>query len=214
MAAQGEWIALLDSDDEWHPKKLATVATFLAADDIYYHPLRIQGPRSARARHRRVIGTQRLPQSRAVFDLLTLGNPIPTSSVIIRRSLYCGLNGMDATAELEDFDFWIRAAVAGARFRQINRTLGCYFAATESRSSRYHQIVAFLEQLFQRYENGFAGKERVNVEAYKHYCIALQCARAGDRAQALLRLKAASGLRTLRQRAVRQIRLAALTVAP
>jgi glycosyltransferase involved in cell wall biosynthesis len=114
--ARGTWICFLDSDDSWAPDKLTEVRAHLADGDLIYHQLKKEA------------GWIGEPLRFANWEgFFMTGNPIPTSSVCMRRSVLdqVGLFNTDLKS-VEDGDLWIRLMRAGARFRYIPKALGFY----------------------------------------------------------------------------------------
>lgn len=206
--AKGEWLALLDSDDTWSTGKIEKVtATLRESDDIVYHRLNASGGSGELGRHRKHLGGRPPAPDDALYDLLTLGNPIPASAAVIRKTLYARLGGMDEFTGLEDFDFWIRAAAAGAKFRLIPQVFGNYWCGDDNRSLNTARNISAIQRIYSRYEGSFDRRRARHVAAYRDYCLAIQYLRACDVAAARRLFRAAANLRTVRQRLVRAARL-------
>lgn len=210
--ASGDWVAWLDSDDWWDPDKIEVVQAQLSDADVVYHRLRTVAPGGGTRLHRRIQGWGTLSADGAAFDLLTLGNPIPMSAAVIKRSLFRSLGGMQhSPSTIEDLEFWLRAAFAGARFRFVRRALGCYQVTPNSRSSIFLEQARYFSEIYARYEPRFETSRRAAVSSYRHYCVAVQYQHAGDIERARMELGQAIGLRTLRQRLSRVLKLILLT---
>ena len=106
-ASRGEWIALLDSDDEWRPRKLEMQLSALEAqpdlrichtDEIWIRQGRRVNPRQIHAKHGGWIFEHCLP--------LCAMSP---SSIVIHRSIFEAV-GMfnEALPACEDYDLWLR----------------------------------------------------------------------------------------------------------
>jgi glycosyltransferase involved in cell wall biosynthesis len=112
VLAQGEFIAFLDSDDLWLPKKLAIQIAFMDqhphAQICYTDELWIRrgvrvNPKKRHAKHSGEIYPHCLP--------LCIISP---SSVLMRRGLFEQVGGFDPGLPVcEDYDLWLRVA---ARF--------------------------------------------------------------------------------------------------
>ena len=115
-----DWIALLDADDAWEPGKLAA-----QRDAIAGHPDAVVcfGRATAVGDDGRPTGETlpELPAGRVTADelapLLFDSNPIPTSSVIVRRDALVRAGGFAGPAPLaSDWDLWLRLVADGGSF--------------------------------------------------------------------------------------------------
>ncbi len=108
-ASCGEWIAFLDSDDLWLPKKLERQLEFTAenpgalisyTDEIWIRRGRRVNPKKKHAKYSGWIYPQCLP--------LCIVSP---SSVLIHRKLWDEVGGFDERLPVcEDYDLWLRIA--------------------------------------------------------------------------------------------------------
>ena len=114
--AHGEWICLLDCDDAWLPTKLEE--QIMAKQSV--------------ARHASVIGTFStffgswtgspiVPGEHIDTRTMADVNPIINSSSMIHRSL-CRWR-IEQREGLEDYELWMRIALAGGRFYNIPKVL-------------------------------------------------------------------------------------------
>ena len=106
-AAVYDWIALLDSDDSWLPKKIAAIRAAHAKKPGYvlYHSDEIWVRRGVRVnpmkKHRKSGGR--------IFDYCLPMCRISPSSVVIHRDLFAALGGFDESLPAcEDYDLWLR----------------------------------------------------------------------------------------------------------
>jgi GT2 family glycosyltransferase len=121
-ALNAELIALCDSDDAWEPGKLAA-----QLDGLWRHPTAalsfgratVVGEDGAPTGER---WEELEPGEHAAEELRALlyeRNPIPTSSVLIRRSALEAAGGFATAVPLEigeDWDLWLRLVARGERF--------------------------------------------------------------------------------------------------
>ncbi|MEC9376120.1 MAG: glycosyltransferase [Pseudomonadota bacterium] len=130
LAAKGECIAFLDSDDWWLPNKLEESVFHLdSGADIVYHDLYMVKSRFQRWYWQRYKTFQ---LHTPVFnDLLERGNAIANSSVVIRKSLLEKVGGLTEEENMvagEDYDCWLRVAKHTERFFRLEKTLGYYWS--------------------------------------------------------------------------------------
>ena len=107
--AKYEWIALLDSDDCWHPEKLAKQIAFHEAhpDLLWSHTLEEwirNGKRvSQKKRHRK-------PEGHIFYESLPFCKIAP-SAVMIHRDILGNVGMFDENLPVcEDYDLWLRIA--------------------------------------------------------------------------------------------------------
>lgn len=127
--AGGEYIAVIASDDMWHPEKLKR-----QLEHILQHP-----SSSLCYSNARTFGADRNERraSRFVFSgnvksKLTLYNFIPAGTIFFTRALYDSIGGFDETGlRLEDWDFLLRAS-AVTEFCYLDEELLLYRLHDES----------------------------------------------------------------------------------
>lgn len=103
------WLAFLDSDDLWQPRKLERQLQALAeqagrvacyTDEVWYRHGRWANPRDCHAKHTGWIFAACLP--------LCIISP---SSILLSRAVFQGLGGFDESLPAcEDYDLWLRLA--------------------------------------------------------------------------------------------------------
>jgi len=120
--AAGDFIALCPADDVWEPRKLEWQRETLARHpevDVSFGAAERFG--LARGAHHRPL-TEGLLDTRAFAREMYPENLIADPSAVVRRSLYIDLGGYEPLVG-EDYEFWMRALSAGARFHFDPRLL-------------------------------------------------------------------------------------------
>lgn len=171
--SRGEIIAFLDSDDAWFPNKLSTALSAIdAGSDFVFHDLRVQGKKN-------LIGAKRTRgrqiRQHEIGDLLIQGNPIATSSVVLKRDVFKSIGGMDTGLEIvgvEDFDAWIRIAQAGYRMKYEPKILGYY--RVHGNSISHSRMSSRLGIVLGRYLGNLTSREKNSVEALVKYVALLE----------------------------------------
>lgn len=150
--AKGAYVAFLDSDDWWTPRKLEfSVAALERGADVTYHDLWLVTSARQKLVWRKA-RTRKLA-SPVFDDLLAGGNALVNSSVVMRASLLEAMNGLaedESLVAIEDYDAWLRAAKLTEKFERIPRTLGYYWAGGGSFSNP-KRTLRTLDALEERY---------------------------------------------------------------
>jgi len=162
--AKGDYIAFLDSDDWWVMAKLQeSISSLDSGSDLVYHDLYKVSSLPVNENVKWIMRTR--PLTSPVFvDLLSNGNAINNSSVVVRASLMRKINGFSEQRELvgsEDFDGWIRIAKLTDKFDRLDLVLGYYWNGggnlTSSRTALTNNL--FLSQLYKKEINNIFGKK-------------------------------------------------------
>jgi glycosyltransferase involved in cell wall biosynthesis len=150
--ARGKYVAFLDSDDWWMPKKLEESIKYLnQGADVVYHNLSWVTKLDQKLFWKKTCARSlKIP----VFsDLLKHGNALPNSSVVVRKELLNAINGQSEDTNLvgvEDYEAWLRIAKVSDKFLKIPKTLGSYWAGGGNLSNpdRVLKYVTALEKLY------------------------------------------------------------------
>lgn len=127
--SRGEYLQMLDADDLLDPAKLERHAAYLDAHpdvDVVYGPtLFFQDGRDAETFPPPF--TLRLHGNAHALRELQESNPIAVPAALIRRTAFerTGRYNEDVRG-LEDWDFWLRAAVGGCRFEYLDTAAVSY----------------------------------------------------------------------------------------
>lgn len=127
--ASGDFIAFLDSDDWWMPKKLEkSVELLLSGSDLVYHDLFLFGKNGKKVFLKKA--KTRVLRKPVIHDLLFNGNAINNSSVVVKKSVIKQVGWLSEEPALfawEDFDYWIRISKVTENFKRIKECLGFYW---------------------------------------------------------------------------------------
>jgi glycosyltransferase involved in cell wall biosynthesis len=110
--AGGEWLAFLDDDDLWSPRKLRTQLDAAAQENVDW----VYSAAVVVDDHKRVLAADPFPDPSELPRLLLQGNFVPGggSNVIARADVVRRVGGFDESlVRFSDWDLWIRLAEAG-----------------------------------------------------------------------------------------------------
>ena len=136
--SKGKWIAFLDADDWWKPKKLEAClnAAKVNRADLVHHDLKISKYLYQKFFFKKLKSKQ---YKRPIFEsLLQNGNMIFNSSVMVKKESLKMVNNLDESADKvtwEDFDLWLRLSLLPIKFLYLNKTLGFYWIGGGNTSS-------------------------------------------------------------------------------
>lgn len=150
--ASGEWLAFLDDDDVWAPRKLRTqldAAARNGADFVYGAAVHVD-------EHRRAIKIDEPPPASQVRERLLRHNAIPAgcSNVLARTELVRAVGGFDERLfHLADWDLWLRLVEAG-RPAASGEVLVAYVKHAENMlTDPDHDVLAELRYLAEKHRS-------------------------------------------------------------
>ncbi len=150
QAASGAFIAILDSDDVWLPDFLRTQVAILEAQlgiDIVTANAWFLGSRLDGQPARPWPDTRPAPD---LAQMLADEEAVFVMSVF-RRKVYETIGEFDeALRTNEDYDYWLRAAVAGFRFHRNDTPLGRYRRRDDSISANELRMVRGILRVFEK----------------------------------------------------------------
>ena len=154
--SKGELIAFLDSDDWWEKNKLKKILLEISKGaDIVYHNLKINYTNENQKFLKRKFIISRKIRGNSFKYLINNGNPIPLSSVVIKKRILMEIGGFDENKNLagaEDYYLWIKVALRKHKFKKINLNLGNYSFGDDSFTSSKKATIYF-EEIFKNLFN-------------------------------------------------------------
>jgi GT2 family glycosyltransferase len=162
VLARGRYVQLLDADDLLEPKKLACQAACLDerpdVDIVYGNCRYFPTDRSAERRHS-LAGPDEpwMPcpsgAGREIIAALLRRNILPINAALVRRSAMDEVGPFDESlARADDWDFWLRCALAGKRFlyRDDPGTLALIRLHASSLTRRDRRLLPSLVQMHEK----------------------------------------------------------------
>ena len=112
-AAKGDWIAFLDSDDIWHPQKLELQMAVAKLEGVEFLSTQMANFTDDSKLSFEVVRT--VSHKKLTFQLQRIKGAIPTSSVLVKRSLILNFpfNENFRYKAVEDYHCWLRILSSG-----------------------------------------------------------------------------------------------------
>lgn len=180
-AAGAEWICFLDADDFWYPQKLEETRKAIVSDPSFDAICNDEYLVSSSSdRRRRLSYGPYEPEFYRV--MLESGNRCSTSAMSVRKAFLDKHSlRFNAAAEyviVEDYDLWLRMAMAGAKFRFSSLVLGEYLVEKDNISldmeKSFHNLEVLLRDHVFRVQTFEADKGLL----WRRVCVRLSVARA------------------------------------
>lgn len=161
--ARGQFFALLDSDDIWEPeflaRQMAVFAKHPEADLVSGNGRFLGG-----ARHGLTV--RPCPDARPPITLETIITDEEAVFVmtVFRRSVHEKVGGFDESLRgNEDFDYWMRAALAGFRFVRNDEPLAWYRRRDDSLSADGVKMLRGALHVCRKLRPAFAGRPELTL---------------------------------------------------
>jgi len=142
--AAGKYVALLDADDEWKPKRLQNAHVFLSdkdCDAVYSGGVIFNGEIEFERFSRQI-----LPQESALDFLLSDDTFAPTPSLIVKRELARSIRFDESLLRNQDYDFFIRIHLHSSWIFYDNFDILVHWLKGENRNYHFSSNIAFIEK--------------------------------------------------------------------
>jgi len=173
-ASQADWISLLDSDDWWTQTRISEVLMTINKNknyDIFYHQLKVvSDDRYIKWWSNRILGYKL--SMNAFVDLMTMGNALPNSAVVIRKSLFSQfgyINEYSEFSSVEDFDYWLMLAHYKCKFYFIRKNLGYYWLSSTGISANPLRTIQCNKLILEKYINHLSEDIRLAAKSKFDY---------------------------------------------
>jgi glycosyltransferase involved in cell wall biosynthesis len=187
--ATGQYVAFLDADDVWHPRKLELQLDALRrrpeleilGTDTFDYPCAVPTEITAAPRF------EEIP-----LDRLLVRNYFASSSVVVRRETILRFNGFDTTMPIaEDFDLWQRIAQVGV-VANLRSPLTGYRPVPGSLSRQPAGVEQGIRRIVRKLDerNAWRGRYWLRCKAisHLHYSVAYLHGAAGRHGLALWKM--------------------------
>ena len=169
LGSSGEWIAFLDSDDQWRPNKLAAVKNFISKYpkvDLWCHnEMTAKNGIEIPSAYQNSFDATVEP-----FLSLYRKNALSTSAVTVRRSFLMETNLFDETLpSAQDYDLWLRLSQRG-KIEFIPEVLGQYLVRNHSISSHISRRLGCLITIGGRYYSDLKKVSKYPLIDYLYFC--------------------------------------------
>ena len=154
VAARGDYVQLLDADDLLEPRKLEAHARLLAREPdvgLVYGDVRYFD--SATGARRRGLSSDEawMPgvsgSGSTLLRALLRANIMVVNSALVRRAVVDRVGWFDETLRsLEDWDYWIRCALAGTTFRFLDEAGALALVRVHARSMSQDRVMMLEQQ--------------------------------------------------------------------
>jgi len=182
--SSGEYVAFLDSDDFWYPRKLETCLAVLLEHGVglvchgerHFKDL----PDGSRLEWDVVNGKD---SDLSLNSLLYRGNFLSTSAVLVEAKILKNLNGFQTESMFntaEDYELWLRIMESGATVRIIPDILGAYRIHSASASASLLRHVKAVREVVIKHHQILKDRGQGSVPGFNYRMgrMALSSARA------------------------------------
>lgn len=185
-AAGGEWVALLDADDVWHPEKLALQVEALLGDRLASKVVAVAGDWVRSVERGWPPMARPVPVEVVDYRDLLILNRFQTSTVLMRRAAWEEVGGFDPEVDgAEDWDLWLRLSRIG-RILKLAAPVVMYRDLPTGYSKDVWRVYRTMWRMLEKHRDSapLSREELGAVLAWHHLRFWVAFLLAGDRAHA------------------------------
>ena len=194
LSATGSLVTFLDSDDRFLPNKLELLGKLLAERPEVGM---VAGQAILIDQHGRTLERKTHARLSSDLSMLLLGNPLHVGSILLRRTWLDKVGFFDESLRAcEDWDLWLRLALAGCQMVSIDQPVSFYRVhvgqMTREPDRMRNAARAVLDKIYCRPDLPHEWLEMRDQVYSRYYLVsAAHFYRVGDYAQAMIEMKEA-----------------------
>ncbi len=137
--SNGDWIAFLDSDDNWYTQKLSTIYRCIKDNTQLDVVSNDEYVVTKNEKNKKILRYGPLPEN-SYKNMLLFGNKLSTSATVVKKD-FLDNNFLNFSEEkdfvtVEDYDFWLNLSRHKANFKFIHKIMGEYLIHESNNSKR------------------------------------------------------------------------------
>jgi glycosyltransferase involved in cell wall biosynthesis len=159
--SEGEYLAFLDDDDEWFPKKLQRQVTLIESSQpvvggVYTGQVNIDGTNG------KILSIRLGDKKGNLFNELLGGFRFSTSSVMVKKECFHQIGLFDENIPYNsDFDMWVRIS-KNFQFECIEEPLTKYYIHATKLSTNFDLVIKGQEMVGEKYKHWY----KLNPKSY------------------------------------------------